>query len=83
MATLIKNAWIDGKGYGPGFGNADEVPASVAAKIDADAWDEAPEVKPKRSRKAEPKPAPAPEAPSYAEAAAADAAAIAALLDED
>lgn len=49
MPTLVKNAWINGKGWGPGFGNADQVPADVAALIDADAWDEAP-----------PAPAPAP-----------------------
>lgn len=38
MATLIKNAWINNKGYGPGFGNASDVPDNVAVLIDSDAW---------------------------------------------
>ena len=63
MATLIANAWIDGEGYGPGFGNADAVPADVAAKIDADAWLDGPPKPPaKRASKAKDKPSAAEQA---------------------
>ncbi len=33
MSKLIRNVVIDGRGFGPGYGNADDVPADVAARI--------------------------------------------------
>lgn len=31
--SLARNVYVDGKGYGPAFGNADNVPADVAERI--------------------------------------------------
>ena len=43
MASLIVNVWVGNQGWGPGYGNADHVPAEVAAEIDdPSVWDEAP-----------------------------------------
>lgn len=34
MARLIANVWAAGQGWGPYWGNADSVPAEVAAELD-------------------------------------------------
>lgn len=34
MARLIVNVWAAGQGWGPDYGNADQVPAEVAAELD-------------------------------------------------
>lgn len=31
--ALVRNVYVDGKGYGPAFSNADRVPADVAARV--------------------------------------------------
>lgn len=41
MATLIRNVFVNGQGWGPGHGNADQVPDDVAAQItNPTAWDQ-------------------------------------------
>lgn len=40
MSKLIANCWVNGKGWGPGYGNAEQVPANVAEQITNPAcWD--------------------------------------------
>lgn len=43
MARLVVNVFVNGKGYGPSFGNADDVPVEVVARIGDHCWDEPPE----------------------------------------
>ena len=84
MSKLIANVWVGDRGYGPGYGNADGVPADVAAEIDdPSVWEngEAPAgaVQPK----AAPVPVPAEKTPSNESGGTIDVAELDALDDKD
>lgn len=73
MATLVKNVYVDGRWYGPAYGNADQVPEDVAVKIaNPKAWGEEGEASPAgESATAQEQPGDAPSRPAKSDPKAA------------
>ncbi|MBP7632215.1 MAG: hypothetical protein KA758_17305 [Acidimicrobiales bacterium] len=38
MAMLVKNVWVEGRYYGPSYGNSDRLPERYWDKVPDDAW---------------------------------------------